>query len=162
VAGIVAPSLRALVENLIDYAGMFPPASLEREIAIARYGAYQNSEHAWMLGRFVVSAAHVDALPGELGWSLAVLSDADHSRASAIESKQIISTEKPTYCEVSIEQLDQVKKAGSFAKLRTGGVTEDAIPSVDRVAAYIRGYAERQLPFKATADYIILFGDCIG
>jgi hypothetical protein len=151
VAGIVAPSLRALLGNLIDFAGMFPPASLTREVAIARYRTYHNGEHVWMLGRFVISAAHIDALPSELGWSLAVLSDADHCRANAIESKQIISTEKPTYCEVSIEQLDEVKKARSFAKLRTGGVTADSIPSVDHVAAYITGCAQRQLPFKATA-----------
>jgi hypothetical protein len=151
VAGIVAPSLRALFGNLIDYAGMFPPASLTREVAIARYRAYQGSDHAWMLGRFVISAVQVNGLPAELDCRFAVLSNADHPRANAIESKQIISTGRPTYCEVSIEQLDEVKRARSFAKLRTGGVTADAIPSVDGVAAYITGCAERQLPFKATA-----------
>jgi hypothetical protein len=151
VAGIVAPSLRALLGNLIDYAGMFPPASLAREIATARYSRYCGSEDAWILGRFVTSAAQVDALPSELDWRFAVLSDADHSRADAIESKKIISTAKPTYCEVSIEQLDELKKVGSFAKIRTGGVTRDAIPSVDSVAAYILGCAELRLPFKATA-----------
>jgi hypothetical protein len=151
VAGIVAPSLRALLGNLIDYAGMFPPASLTREVAIARYSAYRSSEHAWMLGRFVISAAQMDGLPGELGWGFALLSDADYPRADVIESKEIISTAKPTYCEVSIEQLDQVKKAGSFAKIRTGGITPDAIPSVHSLAAYVIHCAERRLPFKATA-----------
>ena len=150
-AGIIASSLRALLGNLIDYAGMFPPASLAREAAIGRYGSYQSSEHVWMLNRFVISAAQIDVLPAELGWRFAVLRDADHPRADAIESKKIISIGKPTYCEVSIEQLDEVKRAGSFAKIRTGGVTPDAIPSVDCVAAYIIGCAERRLPFKATA-----------
>jgi hypothetical protein len=151
VAGIVAPSLRALVRNLIDYAGMFPPASLAREDAIARYRRYHGNEHAWMLGRFVVSATQIDEMPEEPNGCFAVLSDADHPREAAIESKKIISTSKPTYCEVSLKQLDEVKKGGSFAKLRTGGVTPDAIPSVDSVASYIIGCAERRLPFKATA-----------
>jgi hypothetical protein len=151
VAGIVAPGLRALLRNLIDYAGMFPPASLAREDAIARYRRYGGCEHAWMLGRFVVSAAQLDDLPGELGGRFAVLTDADHLRADTIESKKIISTSKPTYCEVAIEHLDEVKKAGAFVKLRTGGVTPDAIPSVESVASYIIACAELRLPFKATA-----------
>lgn len=151
VAGIVAPGLRALLCNLIDYAGMFPPALLPREDAIARYRRYRGGEHAWMLGRLVVSAAEVDDMPGELDGCFAVLSDADHPRAAAIESRKIISTSKPTYCEMASKQLDELKRAGSFAKIRTGGVTPGAIPSVESVASYIGACAERQLPFKATA-----------
>jgi hypothetical protein len=151
VAGIVAPGLHASLRNVIDYAGMFPPASLARHDAIANCRRYRGGEHGWMLGRFVVSAAHIDEIPEEFDGCFAVLSGADHPRAAAIESKKIISTSKPTYCEVGIEQLDEVKKAGSFAKLRTGGVTPDAIPSVDSVASYINACAERRLPFKATA-----------
>src|SRR5205807_3957517 len=44
-----------------------------------------------------------------------------------------------------------VKRAGSFAKVRTGGLTPEAIPSIEHVAAFIRACAERRLPFKATA-----------
>ncbi|MFL6350673.1 MAG: hypothetical protein ACJ74Z_02310 [Bryobacteraceae bacterium] len=150
-AGIVAPGLRALLRNLIDYAGTFPPASLTCDAAIANYKSYWSGEHAWMLGRFVVSITELDEMPAKLDGSFAVLSDADHPRAAAIESKKIISTSKPSYCEAAIQQLDEVKKAGSFAKVRTGGVTPDAIPSPESVASYIFACAERQLPFKATA-----------
>lgn len=150
-AGIVAPSLRSLLGNLIDYAGMFPPASLAREAAIARFSVYQSSEHAWMLGRFVISAAQLGELSREIDLRFAVLSDGDHSRADSIESKKTISTGKPTYCEVPLEQLDALKKAGAFAKLRTGGITPDAIPSVEGLADSIVACAERRLPFKATA-----------
>jgi hypothetical protein len=104
-----------------------------------------------MLGRFVISAAQVTDVSAKFDGPFAILSDADHPRADAIESKNVISTGKPTYCEVSIEQLDEPKKVGSFAKVRTGGITPDAIPSVDSVAAYIIECAERRLPFKATA-----------
>jgi hypothetical protein len=143
----VSPALRALLENLIDYAGMFPPASLPRETALEKYRRYRASEHKWMLGRFVIGAAQVP----DLDLRFAVLSDKDHPRASAIESKQIISTAKPTYCEVALEQLDQLKQTASFAKFRTGGLTPDAIPSIDSVAAYIHACLDRRIAFKATA-----------
>ncbi|MGI8958723.1 MAG: hypothetical protein ACR2IV_02970 [Bryobacteraceae bacterium] len=149
--GTVAPSLRALLGSLIDYAGMFLPASLTREGAIANYRRYRSDEHAWMLGRFVISAPQIDEAPADLDGCFTVLSDADHPRAAAIESKKIISTSKPTYCEAWIEQLDEVKKARSFAKIRSGGITPDAIPSVEAVASYVIACAERRLPFKATA-----------
>jgi hypothetical protein len=132
---------------LIDYAGLFPPASLSLEVALANYQRYLTGEHGWVLGRFVITAAE---LP-DLDLPFSVLSDGDHPRASAIESKQVISTSKPTYCEVPAERLDAVVQAGSFAKLRTGGITPGAIPSVETVAAYITLCAERRLAFKATA-----------
>ena len=41
------------------------------------------------------------------------------------------------YCEVAVGGLDGVKRAGGFAKLRTGGVKPEAIPGVGDVAAFI-------------------------
>jgi hypothetical protein len=104
-----------------------------------------------MLGRFVMSAAQLDGISALPDWPFAVLADADDSRAATIEAKKIVSTEKPTYCEVSIEQLDELKKIGSFAKIRTGGITPNAIPSIENLASYIVACAERRLAFKATA-----------
>ncbi len=150
-ARFVAPALRALLGNLIDYAGIFPPASLSLESAIANYDRYRNGENGWMLGRFVIPADQLDKLPASVDYPFSVLSESDHARAAAIESKKIIATSKPSYCEVSLDQLDQVKKAGCFAKIRTGGITPESIPAVDRVAAYINACANRRLPFKATA-----------
>lgn len=150
-ARLVAPALRALLHNLIDYAGMFPPASLPWDCAIANYGRYRSSEDGWMLGRFVISAAQIDAVSGELEYRFAVLSEQDHPRAATIESKKIISISKPAYCEASIDQVDEIKKSGSFAKIRTGGLVPEAIPSIESVAEFILACADRRLPFKATA-----------
>jgi hypothetical protein len=144
----VSRALRALLEGAIDYAGMFPPTALALDAALANYRRYRAGEHAWMLGRFVIAAAQ---LPGDVELPFAVLTDGDRPGAVSIESKRILSTNKPTYCEVSLEQLDRVKQAGSFVKLRTGGVTPDAIPSIDAVAEFIHACAQRRLPFKATA-----------
>jgi len=58
----VAPALRALLEHLVDYAGLFPPASLSMRDAAAEYATQQRGSHAWMLGRFVVPVARLDEL----------------------------------------------------------------------------------------------------
>ncbi|MDX2200672.1 MAG: hypothetical protein SF069_17075 [Phycisphaerae bacterium] len=53
-------SLRALLTNAIDYAGLFPPAKLPMEPAIRNYAAYRQCDDAWMLGPFVVPAAQLN------------------------------------------------------------------------------------------------------
>jgi len=45
---------RALLSGLFDHAAMFPPASLPLEQALAEDDRARASEHAWLLGRFVV------------------------------------------------------------------------------------------------------------
>jgi hypothetical protein len=150
-ARIIAPGLGALLDRLIDYAGTFPPAGLATEAAVANYTRYRNGERARMLRWLVVGAAELDRVPKELDDSLAVLGDTDEPRAAVIESKRIVRVGRPVYCEVPVADLDEVKRAGGFAKLRTGGVKPEAIPTVGDVAAFVVACAGRRLPFKATA-----------
>ncbi|MFO0842231.1 MAG: hypothetical protein U0797_07495 [Gemmataceae bacterium] len=56
-------SLRALLEGLIDYAGLFPPAKLPMQEALANYRRYREGEAAGMLGRFVCPAAWLKDIP---------------------------------------------------------------------------------------------------
>jgi hypothetical protein len=55
-----ADSLIALMSNVIDYAGLFPPAKLDMEPTVENYAAYIQSPHAWMLERLVVPVARLD------------------------------------------------------------------------------------------------------
>jgi hypothetical protein len=55
-------SLQAFLSNLIDYAGLFPPAALSLPAAIANYGRYRHHPDRWMLGRFIIPAARLDEL----------------------------------------------------------------------------------------------------
>lgn len=48
------PNLYALMEGLIDYAGLFPPANLALKDAIAIYAKDIQSDDAWMLGPFIL------------------------------------------------------------------------------------------------------------
>jgi hypothetical protein len=52
-------SFRNFLTGLIDYAGLFPPASLDIETALGNYAAYLGGEEGWMLGRCIVPALHL-------------------------------------------------------------------------------------------------------
>src|SRR5436305_7602207 len=69
----MSPSLRALLEHVIDYAGLFPPASLPLEVAVRNYDSYRRGPDAWMLGRFVCPAARLAELPPSQPLAVAAL-----------------------------------------------------------------------------------------
>ena len=52
-------SARLLLEGLVDYAGLFPPAGLDMAPAVRQYAEHLVSDAAWMLGRFIVPAARL-------------------------------------------------------------------------------------------------------
>ena len=56
-----AASLRALLEHAIDYAGMFPPCSLDLEPSLNNQAQYVRSADAWMLNAFVLPVGQFDA-----------------------------------------------------------------------------------------------------
>jgi hypothetical protein len=76
----VEPALGALLGGAIDYAGLFPPAGLDLESAVARYGEYRTSLDRWALGRFVVPTHRLSELSSiiraarPIGWDEARLS----------------------------------------------------------------------------------------
>lgn len=86
-ATAVSPALRVLLRGIVDYAGLFPPASLSMAAAITEYAAHKESPDAWVLGRFVLPAARLDefetaaspALPREASrsWALSALLGSD-------------------------------------------------------------------------------------
>jgi hypothetical protein len=56
-----AASLRALLDQAIDYAGMFPPCGLALEPALGNQASYVRSPEAWMLNGFVLPVEQFDA-----------------------------------------------------------------------------------------------------
>src|SRR5437588_7164766 len=55
-------SVRALLANVIDYAGLFPPARLSMDEAIRNYARYRQEPESWMLGRFICPATRLTEL----------------------------------------------------------------------------------------------------
>ena len=52
----VSATLRTLLESVIDYAGLFPPANLHLRDALRTYAGISSGPHAWVVDRFVVPA----------------------------------------------------------------------------------------------------------
>src|SRR5262245_33954247 len=59
--------LRTLLEGVIDYAGLFPPAKLPLDAALRNYARYRRQAESWMLGRFVLPAARLEELDPYVG-----------------------------------------------------------------------------------------------
>lgn len=55
-------SLRAFMEGIVDYAGLFPPANLSLDTSIQKYSKYRESEDAWILSRFIIPATKLHQL----------------------------------------------------------------------------------------------------
>lgn len=54
-----AGAAAVLLRELIDYAGLFPPAALPMAPAVANYETYLRSGHNWILGRFILPVARL-------------------------------------------------------------------------------------------------------
>jgi len=55
-------SLRVLLSDVIDYAGLFPPARLPLDTALRNYARYRQEPQAWMLARFICPAGRLGEL----------------------------------------------------------------------------------------------------
>jgi hypothetical protein len=188
--------VQVLLQDIVDYAGLFPPASRDMPSAIAEYARHREEPEAWMLGRFVVpltrlveweqtAAPALEAVGEGEPWRLAVLGDAHQSAPisrrirdfnSRFLGRAYIDTAElkaagpdevayagtlgedgiATYVEVPVTDdplpwIEALVRAGARAKLRTGGVTANAFPTVKQVARFIKRCVERRVAFKATA-----------
>lgn len=140
-------ALRALLTGRIDYAGLFPPATLPMADAVANFAAYRESEDAWALARFVLPVVRLDefeavASPHLRGvpWRLAVLAqttDADAIRAfnARMAGRAHIDT-----VESRAATVDDVAALAPLASLATTyveiPVREDPAPLVAAVASH--------------------------
>ncbi len=223
----MSSALRAFMDGLIDYAGLFPPAALDMDTAVKQYASFRGEPEAWMLGRFIVPAGRLSELAvcaekhlvtgGPWGVSALLGNRNDRVTALALLPEQcraIIGFEADLEGLATVEVLevpipddaspdnlpeflnaflDGLKEAGIEerelfwelpasapenlelpllqavanmahsrsgvhkaalrlgAKLRCGGVTAEAFPSVERVARVVAYCRDLQLPLKCTA-----------
>lgn len=210
-------SLRAFLTRLIDYAGLFPPASLSLDVAFQNYVRYRREPDAWMLGRFVCPAVRLAelaplleasaaaatpfavaalgrkgvaaAFDAELAADLGLIAAARkrHGPALLVDVLELplppgdvtaqllarlaeatAAADLAVFCEASatvdagweraqlqvIEALNTHNATGApplALKLRTGGVSADAFPSPQQLAAVLVAARDAGLALKCTA-----------
>ena len=155
-------SLRILLDGLIDYAGLFPPAALSMQDAVRNYGRYREEDYAWALGRFVVPAERVREVPRT--FPLSVLA----SPANLPEREPVLEVKATSVADVEeiarqvngrtvfveltdLDLLPAIREHNLCAKIRTGGITADAFPTAASIAAFLRACKAAGVAFKATA-----------
>jgi hypothetical protein len=203
-----------LLHSVVDYAGLFPPASLPMNPVVENYAKYLKSNENAMLGRLIIPASKLDEfdtaavhlLPTgddispwrisalippieqngdafdsanlaaalkkiqtfndshRVGESHSVIVDAIEVKANSAELisqtiealpagldsfLEIAWLTDPTECIAAIQRQPAGKHI--FAKIRTGGVTEELIPPCQSIARFITAAAQAGVGFKATA-----------
>lgn len=188
----IKQSLRILLSEIVDYAGLFPPSQLPMKQAVENYAEYLNGEHRWMLGRFICPVSRLEEfgenagkfMDGENVWRLSALAgeslaedlqkieefNAAHAGQAAIDTleiktadpeeiyaaKKLLPGNLTTYFEIPLKlRINEFVAAVAIsrlrAKVRTGGVTQDAFPPVDEIVKFLRVCIAANVPFKATA-----------
>jgi hypothetical protein len=178
-------SARVFMAGMIDYAGLFPPAELSMNDAVANYCRYRSGSDAWALGRFIVPASRLgefeDALlsvPGEAHksapWPLSVLLTSgdvpeinlllDFNRRCGEATARIDSIE------TKATTTDEVKKIGRSAAGRFAAYCEflidDSLPSLISAAteaglrAKVRTGGVTPDAFPPTADIVRFLYAC--
>lgn len=190
---MTSKSIHTLLHTLVDYAGLFPPAGLSMQAAVANYADYRRSPHAWVLGRFIVPVSRLDEMAAAMkaigapddghAWRISVLAgesinddvatagifnggssnaliDALEVKAASVDAIRAIARVAPremkTYVEIPVAEdpralVDAIAAVKLRAKIRTGGVTPEAIPIVEQVGAFMRACYAAGVGFKATA-----------
>ena len=138
------PAISALLSNIIDYAGLYPPACLALSEVIANYERYRESPEAWMLNRLVLPASRLNAVDPKGHWRVTLIADEEPfdlpSCVESVETKDLRSFTQPVYRELPLDDIED-----GFAKIRTAEISSEYLTT------FLMKAAARRLPFKATA-----------
>jgi hypothetical protein len=171
----------ALFKGLFDDASTFPPGNLPVTEAVPAHRAHRAAWYAEAVGPLLLAGGRLAELPvldGPLRAAIilpggpaqleAALAAADGLELAGVEvaAEDVVETmaaldkhlspEVPAALELARgkgleEKLDLLAGTRYRAKFRTGGVTAEAFPSVDELAVFLTGCAERGIAYKCTA-----------
>lgn len=142
-------SLRTLLTDLIDYAGLFPPAKLPMQASVEAYQRCLMSEESWMLGRFVVPVSRLDEfeaaaralLPGTAATS------GYRERVGAEPWRLTVLMDQAP--EAGITRIEQFNEAHQHEEegLALIDMTEIKVAKVDEIDAWLDELPEDLFPF---------------
>ena len=159
-AGAVG-SVVALMRDLIDYAGLFPPASLNMASAVAKYDGYLRSEWRWILGRFIVPVARLDEFKEALAGlqTLKPRSGFRNWRLSALLGPEVVDDMARVRAFNARKADSRSARRSVIESLEVKGSTPEEIKQVAGIApAGINVYFE--MPLSGRNDYIAMIAHC--
>jgi hypothetical protein len=135
-------SIRTLLSSIVDYAGLFPPAKLGMQEAMANYDRDRMSSYNWMLGRFVLPASRLNEFEELLPtfpleqWSIAVILsgnlESELERVQSISNGGKIKLAALEFPPLPPEEIESV-----FPNLSAGVDTFFEIPLDGNLEAYL-------------------------
>lgn len=179
-------SLRILIENFIDYAGLFPPAKLAMHPAVGNFKTYSDAEHAWLLGRFIVPASRLQEFAAAFqqlpaaktvrAWRLSALIGADNAadldavnafnrRCPAGEGVVVDTVELKAQTPRDIRNAAPLVPPGlqSFFEIPISQSLHENIAAISEVKmrAKVRAGGETAAFFPSTESLVEFFAACI-
>jgi hypothetical protein len=146
-------SLRALLTGLIDYAGLFPPASLDLETSARHYVDYVAGPDRWILRSFVCPATRLRELRAYLGER----DPASELRVTALAPPPSDGSWEETldYTFDAADRFDRAcESAGAYVEsfeLKISARTADDPDALQRALSYLVQRAES----RSEADYFV-------
>lgn len=130
-------SLKSFLSQIIDYAGLYPPASLPLEEAFANFVKYQTEAEAWMLSRFIIPAKRLVELPnfdGNLSFSLLGRGgkDADDFLENLNLDLADIHAFQETHKSAVLNMVETALPASAFAGQSSHGLVNEAADLFNR------------------------------
>ena len=162
-----------LLRDLVDDAGLFPPAGLPMGVALARHRADDARRHPMLTHRFLCPASRWAELVAacEPDDRLRVGLILDAAPPAAVDPRCVVEQAEvavrpgadlpgdlpwPVYVEPVrgpgwLDVVAELAARGLGAKVRCGGPTAQAFPTPAELVAFIRTCVRAGVPFKATA-----------
>lgn len=147
----VPPALAALLGGTVDYAGLFPPASLDLRSAADAYAAYRRSGDAWLLGRFVIGADRIAELADAARSHL----NGDHWQIS------LLAGENPSEVGKLLREVERT--AGGRMRVEAIELRATSIEEIDHLLASTPATVERyvELPLgDGIESLVVAVGQC--
>ena len=119
-----------LLRDLIDYAGLFPPATLAMATTVSNYQTYSQSEWNWILGRLIVPASRLS----EFEAAFAALPTPTHGIGFANWKLSLLLGSDPSADVARIREFNTRMSSSSSARTATVDAVEVKVATPDEIA----------------------------
>ncbi|MBX3097111.1 MAG: hypothetical protein KF812_09630 [Fimbriimonadaceae bacterium] len=121
------PALRTLLGHSIDYAGQFPPASLDLDAALREFSEIRRGPDAWIVDRFIAKLDQAESLgeTSQLPLALVAATEEGAVRDGVSKAIDIALNLGATSLEIRIPgSLNAAKEAATTARKRASALDE--------------------------------------